>query len=179
MTTQEQYNEIIKLQKETINYLKPIENEIIEEESKSESERRFYRRCWNFTGISLLCFACLTTITYKWFIQLFAISFSFFFVFAGLALMLLLDEFILPGNTIKRISTNAIASAILWLSFALIISIGFIIGNTIISDPFRGEESNQSKANTEITIPNGTEQTAPRGFNDTITGNNGETQREQ
>jgi hypothetical protein len=178
MTSQEQFNQILNQIKEILNILNPKEKEeVIEDIGKSESEKRFYRRCWSFTGFCLVGFACLTALTYKYFIQMFAINFSFFFVFAGLALMILLDEFILPGNTIKKVSQNAIASSILWLSFSIIICIGFLIGNTIISDPFRGEESNQSKSSTEITIPNNTEQAPARGFNDTITEYKGESEK--
>ena len=105
-----------------------------------EEDKNFYRNMWNYALIGFSGSAVLTILTYKFSLFFFPLAFSLFFAFSLIGLGLLHDKYLLPGNTIRRIASNAIASSIFWLAFTIASVAGFSIGNTIISDPLGGEE---------------------------------------
>jgi len=137
-----------------------VNNECISD-LEEDNSGKFVRNMWNYAVGGFLISAILTALTYKFILFFFPLAFSLFFVFSLVGLSLLHDKFLLPGNTIKRISNNAIASSIFWLAFTIASVAGFSIGNSIISDPFGGEErSRTAKASQERYIettpaPNG------------------------
>ena len=139
---------------------------------EEENSPKFERNMWNYAALGFLASAILTAITYKLILFFFPLAFSLFFAFSLIGLGLLHDKYILPGNTIRRIASNAISASIFWLAFTIASVAGFSIGNTIISDPFGGEEGSAKQAN-ERYIDN----PAPRYDSDTIQLGGGETER--
>lgn len=126
-------------------------------------EGKFNRNKWVYAGFGFSLSALATVVTYKAALFFFPLAFSLFFAFSLILLGLLHDQYLLPGNTIKRIAQNAVSASIFWLAFTIASVAGFAIGNSIISDPFGGEERG-AKANAEGYI----EAPAARGSGDTI-----------
>ncbi len=114
------------------------------EDLKEDDNPKFERNMWNYAIGGFLISAIITALTYKFILFFFPLAFSLFFAFSLISLGLLHDHFLLPGNTIRRIASNAIASSIFWLAFTIASVAGFAIGNSIISDPFGGEESHRN-----------------------------------
>lgn len=133
-------------------------------------EVKFNRNMWLYAVSGFGLSALATVITYKVSLFFFPLTFSLFFAFSLVLLGLLHDKFLLPGNTIKRIAQNAVSAAIFWLAFTIASVAGFAIGNSIISDPFGGEERS-AKASQERYI----ERPEARGGGDTIQLGSGET----
>jgi len=126
-------------------------------------DEKFNRNMWYYAAAGFSFAALATVVTYKVALFFFPLSFSLFFAYSLILLGLLHDKFLLPGNTIKRIASNAVSASIFWLAFTIASVAGFAIGNSIISDPFGGEERG-AKANAEGYI----EAPAARGSGDTI-----------
>ena len=111
-------------------------------ERETEGEKKkFARRMTLFVVAMNLVFALLTFLCYVFLPELFAVTFGLFFVFLILATGLAVDAFVLPVDTFRRISSNAIATALFWLSIVFLAVSGVRIGTSIISDPFGGEEA--------------------------------------
>jgi hypothetical protein len=117
--------------------LKPTSDATADIEAEPES---FYRNMWLYGASGFVFSAILTAFTFKFATELFSLAFSLFFAFSIVCLGLLHDKYLLPGNTIRRIASNAISASIFWLAFTIASVAGFSIGNSIISDPFGGEE---------------------------------------
>lgn len=122
-------------------------NDIFKMINKSENQtggnNNYSRRRNYFIMIGSAISALITWMMFKFYLPMFSISFGFFLSFIMMGFVVLFDEFILPGNTIERISKNALASAISILSFTLIVVFGAQIGNSLISDPIPAEEHHQ------------------------------------
>ncbi len=101
---------------------------------------RYGLRTTVFVSAMLAVFALLTYLCYLYLPELFSITFGLFFVFLILATGLAVDAFVLPTDTFRRISSNAIATAVFWLSIVFLAVSGVRLGTNIISDPFGGEE---------------------------------------
>jgi len=101
---------------------------------------RYGLRTVVFVMAMLAVFAVLTYLCYLYLPELFSITFGLFFVFLILATGLAVDAFVLPTDTFRRISSNAIATAVFWLSIVFLAVSGVRLGTNIISDPFGGEE---------------------------------------
>jgi hypothetical protein len=101
---------------------------------------RYGLRTAVFVSAMLAVFAVLTYLCYLYLPELFSITFGLFFVFLILATGLAVDAFVLPTDTFRRISSNAIATAVFWLSIVFLAVSGVRLGTNIISDPFGGEE---------------------------------------
>ena len=113
-------------------------------ERETEGEKKkFARRMTLFVVAMNLVFALLTFLCYVFLPELFAVTFGLFFVFLILATGLAVDAFVLPVDTFRRISSNAIATALFWLSIVFLAVSGVRIGTSIISDPFGGEEGSR------------------------------------
>lgn len=134
----------------------------------------FERNMWYYAIIGFTASAVLTMITYKFALFFFPLAFSLFFAFSIVGLGLMHDKYLLPGNSIGRIANEATSASIFWLAFTLASVSGFAIGNSIISDPFGGEERG-SKQVQERYI----ETTAPRPDSDTLRLGEGTTESEQ
>lgn len=133
-----------KIDKLAVNNAQLV-NDYIPEDVLADSGT-LHRDSWIYAVVGFSATAILTSLTYKFAIFFFPLSFSLFFAFSIVLLGLMHDWFLLPGETIRRISSNAIAAAIFWLALTVASVAGFAIGNSIISDPFGGEEShNKSK----------------------------------
>ena len=115
-------------------------------EELSEADKKFNTRRNIFVLGGLVVTGALSLTFWLYFLPLFAVTIGVFFSFGMLALLLAKDEFVLPGNTIKRIAQNAIAAAIFILAFVVIISTGIQVGNSLISDRSQSEEYRQPTA---------------------------------
>lgn len=171
MTTYEKLERIEKHLSELINLLKP--------EQKNECE--VDERCDDitktrllFVTIGLIASALYTYLMFLWYLPLFSISFGFFIAFGMLAFVLLFDAYILPGNTLRRISNNAIASAITILAFVIIVVSGAQIGNSLITNPYSSEEYRQPQTR-EIIVPI----SSSPAIGDGVQGDTGSPDREQ
>jgi Mg2+/citrate symporter len=109
-------------------------------EEVSEADEKFNKRRNIFVLASLLVTGALSLIFWFNFLPLFAICFGVFFGFGFQALVLVFDEFTLQGNSLKRISKNAIACAIYLLIAAFSIWNGIQVGTSLISDRSPVEE---------------------------------------
>lgn len=111
-----------------------------EDDIETEKDKLFAKRRWYFvfSGTVVLSIALVTA--FYQFLGLFGLIFGFLLAFMTLGLLLAFDEYVLPGNTIKRISKNGIASSIAFLGFIIIIIGGTSIGNSLITNRDRGEE---------------------------------------
>lgn len=119
-------------------------------DDEEATRAKFGRRMTLFVIVANLVFALLTYLCYMYLPELFAVTFGLFFVFLILAAGLAVDEFVLPVDTFRRISSNAIATAIFWLSIVFLAVSGVRIGTSIISDPFAGEEA--ARPGEEVTV---------------------------
>lgn len=126
-------------------------------------EARFHRTTWVYAVSGFSLSALFTVVTYKVALFFFPLAFSLFFAFSLVLLGLLHDKYLLPGNTIKRIAQNAVSASIFWVALTIASVAGFAIGNSIVSDPFGGEERG-AKASSERYI----EAPTPRSSGDTI-----------
>ena len=122
--------------KEYVAGLKPTS----EKEYQDEYSTSFDKRMWGYAGIGFIASALLTVVTYKFILFFFPLAFSLFFAYSLIVLGLLHDKYLLPGNTIRRIANDSLSASIFWLAFTIASVAGFAIGNSIISDPFGGEE---------------------------------------
>jgi len=93
-----------------------------------------------FVMAGLLITAITSIVAYMNFLPLFSTIFGYFIAMGGLAFVLVFDYYVLPGNTIKRISNNAIASALVIFSFVILVIAGSAIGNSLITNRERSEE---------------------------------------
>jgi hypothetical protein len=107
---------------------------------ESEDDKKFIKRRLLATAISVALTGGLAVLTYWKMIESFGLMFGLFFGMGFLALIVFADEYILPGNTLKRISENAIASSILLGVFALAIISGNQLGNSFITTDTYQEE---------------------------------------
>lgn len=123
-----------------------IEQPFEASEELSEADKKFNTRRNIFVIGGLAVTGALSLTFWLYFLPLFAVAIGVFFSFGMLALVLAYDEFVLPGNTIKRIAQNAIASAIFILALVVIISTGIQVGNSLISDRSQSEEYRQPTA---------------------------------
>lgn len=111
------------------------------------------RRNWFAIALAVIT-AILSWVAYLNWLGLFPMIFGYFVVAGGLNFALVFDYYMLPGNTIKRISKNAIASAIIILSFIILYIGGVTIGNSLITNRERGEEySAPTPTKTEPAVP--------------------------
>ncbi|MCO5250702.1 MAG: hypothetical protein M9949_04685 [Candidatus Kapabacteria bacterium] len=120
-------------------------------EELTEADKKFNKRRNIYVITSLLVTGGMTLIFWLNFLPLFSIAVGLFLSSGILALLLVKDEFVLPGNTIKRIAQNAIASAIFILGFVILIGIGIWVGNSLITDRSQSEEYKAPTA-TERTV---------------------------
>lgn len=135
--------------------------EEVDEDFDNLSDKQFIsRRNW-FSVILALGTAGASWIAWLKWLSMFPMIFGFFVVAGGFIFALVLDHYGLPGNTIKRISKNAIGSAIIIFSFIVLYIGGVTIGNSLITNRERGEEySAPTPTRTEQTVqqPAGTRQ---------------------
>lgn len=150
MTTYERLENIENKISELAKGLNPDMQNI--EETVDQSDIKFDKRRILFVVVGMIVSALYTYLMFVWFLPLFSISFGFFLAFGMLAFVILFDAYILPGNTLKRISNNAIASSIAILAFVIIIVSGAQIGNSLITDPYKSEEHSQT-VNTQYRQP--------------------------
>lgn len=133
--------------KEIMTRLEGIE-ESLKEPSRSQlpghedipDDGSFEKRMNVFVLLMLLVSALLTYLALIHHPPLFPVFFGLFFIFLILAVGLAIDEYLLPARTFRRISTNAIAISLFWISIIYLAVSGVEIGTSIISDPFGGEE---------------------------------------
>jgi len=120
-----------------------LNGDYIPEDVLADSDN-LYRNAWIYVGVGFSVSAILTAITYNVAsaIFFFPLAFSLFFTYSMMLLGLAHDWYFIPGNTLRRIASNAISASMLWLVLTFLTVAGFAIGTTIISDPFGGEEGN-------------------------------------
>lgn len=131
----------------------------IDEELETESDEKFIRQR-NWFAIALVFITAFASwLAWLNWLSMFPIIFGFFFTAGGLLFVLAFDYYVLPGNTIKRISKNAISSAITILVFAALYLGGVGEGNSLITNRERGEEySVPAPVRTEIPRQQSSEQ---------------------
>lgn len=145
------------------------------EEPAQDTDSKFVKRRLTFVVAGTLLFMFTTYLMYLNFLPLFNISFGLMLAFICMFLVIAFDEFILPGDTIGKISQSAIASSIVILSFAVIIIGGAQIGSGLITSRTQGEEPTQERVT--ISTPSrtikadsgqvGFDKTADQGTNST------------
>lgn len=121
---------------------RPTISEQMFSDEESSSDKAFNRRR-DFALLSCMLLAAIASILtagkYSWG---FSISFGFLMSFGVLNVgVMVLDRFVLPGQTIKRISHNAVAISILLTGFFGLFIAGAAIGNSIITHNDPTEES--------------------------------------
>jgi len=109
-------------------------------EGLSEADEKFNIRRNIFALGGLVATGALSLAFWFYFLPMFAVAVGLFFAFGMLALALAYDEYILPGNTIKRIAQNAIAAAIILSALIYIIGTGIQVGNSLITNRSGSEE---------------------------------------
>lgn len=140
--------------------------EIIDEDYDSPADQRFTnQRNWFAVALAIIT-AVASWIAWLNWLFMFPTIFGFFFTAGGLLFVLAFDHYVLPGNTLKRISKNGIASALVILVFAILYIGGVSVGNSLITNRERGEEySTPAPTRTEQTIQ---QPAAPRQQFDTV-----------
>jgi hypothetical protein len=111
-----------------------------EQDEFTDEDITFNKRRNIFMALALVVSCGFTVAMWLFYLPLFTLAFILFLIFGLQAVILVLDEYNLPGNTIKRISKNAVASAIFILAVTLVVSTGAQIGNSLITERSRGEE---------------------------------------
>ena len=114
--------------------------EEVDEEYDSPADTKFTsQRNWFAVALAILT-AIFSWLAWLNWLSMFPTIFGFFFTAGGLLFVLAFEHYVLPGNTLKRISKNAIASAIIILVFAILYIGGVSVGNSLITNRERGEE---------------------------------------
>lgn len=125
-----------------------VEVEEYDEYDKLNDRQFENRRNW-FALVLAVVTAVLSWVAWLNFLSMFPTIFGFFFTAGGLLFVLAFDEYVLPGNTIKRISKNGIAAAIVILVFAILYVGGVSVGNSLITNRERDEEYSAPTIKTE------------------------------
>lgn len=141
--------------------------EEIDEDYDSPADEQFTKhRNWFAVALAIITAAASWIAWLNW-LSMFPTIFGFFFTAGGLLFVLAFDHYVLPGNTLKRISKNGIASALVILVFAILYLGGVSVGNSLITNRERGEEySAPTPTRTEQTVQQPAE---PRQFDTTAT----------
>jgi hypothetical protein len=126
--------------KENLTTEKPLPKQVVEDVFDNA---KFEKGMWLYSFFELFLFTMFAIITfYK--IQM---LFGFWFGFAGastIALVLQLrDKYTMKGDSLGKVSKDANAVTRYWATLAFVFVVCFAIGNTLISDPARGEEYKQ------------------------------------
>jgi len=119
----------------------------------SDADVKFTRqRNWFAVALAIITAFASWLAWLNW-LSMFPTIFGFFFTAGGLLFVLAFDHYVLPGNTLKRISKNGIASALVILVFAILYIGGVSVGNSLITNRERGEEySAPAPTRTERTV---------------------------
>lgn len=112
---------------------------------------KYTKRMYRAVSIGLIVTGILTITTFNVLLPVFSIMLGLFLDFLGVSIMLFLDEFILPGYTIGRISQNAIASSIILFGFIALFGLGIYVGNSYVSNGLGSE--NESAGTVNYTVP--------------------------
>lgn len=147
ITNEERLQRVEQKLEEVLSAVKPKEDLEVEEVNQTDS--RFNARRNIFILASLIITGGLSLAFWFFYLPLFAITFGVFFSFGLQAIVLAHDEFTLPGNTLKRMSKNAVAIAIYLFVVAYTISVGVSIGNSLITERSRSEEYKAPTANSQ------------------------------
>lgn len=128
--------------KENVTTEKPLPKPVAIEDDGLDSSQ-FEKRMWLYSIIELFLLTMFAIISfYK--IQM---LFGFWFGFAGAStvslIILLRDKYTLKGDSLGKVSKDANAVTRYWATLAFVFVVCFAIGNTLISDPARGEEYKQ------------------------------------
>jgi hypothetical protein len=119
-----------------------------DEDNATEKDKKYDKRRWYFVGIGTGISALMTIVSYQFYLSLFSINFGVFFAFLMLVLLLIIDEYFLPGDTFKRISTNAIACSITIVAIIILIGIGINVGNSLVTARSSSEENTKPATST-------------------------------
>lgn len=143
----ELFEKFDEFKKEMVIYLDGLKKSSESEFDYSEDDENpnFNRNMWYFTLIGLLLSISLSVISYQVSMPMFPFAFSLLFTFGSLKLFLLIDKYMLKGDTIGRISKNANSAVRFLFIGAIFIVAGFHFGTSFLSDPFGGEESNSKQ----------------------------------
>lgn len=143
----ELFEKFDEFKKEMVIYLDGLKKSSETEFDYSEDDENpnFNRNMWYFTLIGLLLSISLSVISYQVSMPMFPFAFSLLFTFGSLNLFLLIDKYMLKGDTIGRISKNANSAVRFLFIGAIFIVAGFHFGTSFLSDPFGGEESNNKQ----------------------------------
>jgi hypothetical protein len=126
-------------------------NIVFEEKESKPKKLSFNHKRWYFTLAGIAFGVILSIWSFYNLIPLFPFALSIVTSFFGLILLLVKDEIYLPGNSIKKVSSHPIASAIAMLAFVVLIVAGFSMGNSYTSNRY-GSETEVSR---EISEPVG------------------------
>lgn len=140
----ELFEKIDEFKKEMKIYIEGLKksSETEYDDSKDDANPNFNRNMWYFTLIGLLLSISLSIITNQVSMPMFPFAFSLLFTFGSLNLFLMIDKYMLKGDTIGRISKNANSAVRFLFIGAIFIVAGFHFGTSFVSDPFGGEEGN-------------------------------------
>lgn len=132
-----------------------MKNEVVKESSTTEKalpkqvadvempDTEFEKRMWFFAYSQLLIFVMFTLVSFYYIQSLFGFWFGLSasaFIFLD---MLMIDKYALKGDSLGKVSKNPVAVVGFWAVIAFVFVFCFAIGNTLISDPVRGEEYKQ------------------------------------
>lgn len=113
----------------------PATADFVDEEEPAD-HRVFANKRWLFVSAGMASSALLSALMYKWCLPLFSTAFGVTFVFVMISLALIIDRYYWPGNTIRRIASNAVSASIGFLAVCGILVAGISIGNSLITRPF-------------------------------------------
>lgn len=126
--------ELLNMMDEKLNLLlTALQKFVRSEDEESPVNFSFNNRRNKFLGIVLLLTAGTSILSFLWFLPLVGIMIGVFLGFGIIALGVLADEYVIPGNSIQKIGQSGVASAILIGVFAISIGIGVYVGNTLIT----------------------------------------------
>ena len=131
-----------------------------------------------FAGVILL--GICTIAAFKWFLPAMSFIMAGFVLLLYVLFWLFIDKYIFYGHSLKKISNNPIAISLCVLGIAIVMSVGFIVGISYVSNPYGHEEPAPRRTTEQVqqpTQPESTTSTTPRNNSVVFPGGSGESER--
>jgi hypothetical protein len=128
-----------------------------------------------FVSLGISISSGLTLLSYYFLLPAFPLALGMVVVFLGLYLWLLSDKYILPGNTIEKLSSDSKAIALFVIAISIFYRTGVEFGNSYLANPYG---SNEKISGNSEQIKSFQSAQTPQVSNDGL-GSQGEPKREQ
>ena len=104
----------------------------------------FEKNKWIFTFTELFLFVVFSILSFQYIQVMFGLWFGLACADLVYILLLLKDKYTLKGDSLGKVASHPLAVVGFWTVIAFVFIACFAIGNTLISDPARGEEHKQT-----------------------------------